>query len=337
MAATIRSLAAHCGLSTATVSRALAGKMHVGAKTRARIEAAARALGYTRNELVGALMAHLRGARAAAFIGNLAIVHVPHAGQAQMLPQQRRIVRGAQARARELGFQLDAFSLAEMCARPQAVLTNLRARGVLGVIFLYSQPLREPFDFPWDEFVALEIDYGQREPSLHTICHDHYLTLTTALVWLRTRGYRRAGLIIEAFKDERILGKWSAAFEAFQRRPESLDTVPVLRGEKITEAAFARWFRAHQPDVVIGHVEACIGWLKKLGRAVPGDTGFFSLNRDESTVPCAGLDPRLELQGGVAVDALIAQIQRGERGLPAVPRTLMVPGAIVPGPTVRGL
>lgn len=337
MRATIRSLAAHCGLSTATISRALAGKVHVEAGTRARIEAAAQALGYARNDLVGSLMAHLRGARETTFIGNLALVHVPFPVQPVMNAQQRRIVLGAQSRARDLGFQLYSFSLGDSGARPQAVLANLRARGVLGLIFLYSHPMAAPLDFPWHEFVALEIDYGQREPLLHTVCHDHYLTLTNALVRLRAAGYRRAGLIIEDFKDERILGKWSAAFGAFQRRPENLGVVPVLAATTITEPAFARWYLAHRPDVVVGHVDRCVGWLKKLKRNVPDDVGFFSLNRDESAVPCAGIDPRLELQGSVAVDALLAQTQRGERGLPAIPRTLMVPGAIIAGPTVRGL
>lgn len=337
MATTIRSLAAHCGLSTATVSRALAGRIHVQAETRGRIEEAARSLGYARNELVGSLMAHLRGARAKTFIGNLAVVHVPYPGQTQMGAQQRRIVRGAQVRARELSFQLYPFSLGDVGARPQALVATLRARGVLGLIFLYSQPLPAALEFPWDEYVALEIDYGQREPRLHTVCHDQYLTLTTALVRLRAAGYRRAGLIVEDFKDERILGKWSAAFGAFQRRQENLGRVPVLAAETIKEAAFARWYRAHRPDVVIGHVDRCVGWLKKLGRRVPEDTGFFSLNREEGVVPCAGIDPRLELQGSVAIDALLTQIRGGERGLPAVARTLMVPGRIVAGPTVHGL
>jgi LacI family transcriptional regulator/LacI family repressor for deo operon, udp, cdd, tsx, nupC, and nupG len=46
------------------------------------------------------------------------------------------------------------------------------------------------------------------------------------------------------------------------------------------------------------------------------------------------LDLRLELQGEVAADTVIAEIQRGERGLPADPRTIMVRGRWVDGPTL---
>ena len=49
----------------------------------------------------------------------------------------------------------------------------------------------------------------------------------------------------------------------------------------------------------------------------------------------AGLDVRLELQGSVAVENLVAQIHRNERGLPADPRTIMVTGRWVDGPTLR--
>jgi hypothetical protein len=44
----------------------------------------------------------------------------------------------------------------------------------------------------------------------------------------------------------------------------------------------------------------------------------------------------LELQGEVAVETVISQIQRGESGLPADPQSIMVRGRWVDGPTVTG-
>ncbi len=70
------------------------------------------------------------------------------------------------------------------------------------------------------------------------------------------------------------------------------------------------------------------------GRAGPDETGFFSLSWTERKRPCAGLDLRLELQGEVAAETIIAQIQRGERGLPPDPLSLMVRGRWVDGPTL---
>jgi DNA-binding LacI/PurR family transcriptional regulator len=130
MSVTIRSLAELCGVSTATVSRALAGHENVRPATRRKIEEMAERKGYARNQLVGALMAHIRGARSQAFLGNIALLHILGPGQIRPGTQQRRIIGGAQARARELGYQLYLLSLAEKDTSLDAVVRILRARGV---------------------------------------------------------------------------------------------------------------------------------------------------------------------------------------------------------------
>lgn len=336
MPASVRSIAVSCGVSVATVSRALAGSDKVVSDTRRKILAEAERQGYRHNRLVGSVMAHLRVSRTSTFVGNLALVHVPSRGQKSPGPQQRRIIRGAQARAKALGYQLYEFSLGEAGLKLDVVVRVLRARGVMGLIFLYSEPLEKPLAFPWEDFVAVELDYGAREPALHTVCLDHYITLKAGLTRLRAAGYRRMGIFLERFKDERTHFRWSAAFRSFQERHGQIGRVPVLEVEAMSEAAFAPWFLKHEPDLVIGHFEACIGWLTKLGRRVPEDVGFFTLNWESRSMPCAGIDPRLEMQGTVAVDTLVAQVHPGERGLPAVPRCVMVPGRIVDGPTVCG-
>lgn len=331
----LRFLAVECGVSIATVSRALAGHSSVRTELRDRITALAERHGYARNPLVGSLMAHVRGKRSQSFVGNLALIHVPAPGQTGPGPQQRRIIRCAQARARALGYQLYEISLGEAGMRTEVVLRVLRARGVSGLIFLHSQPLLAPLAFPWQEFVAIELDFGATEPTLHTVCHDHYQSLTTALLRLSAARYRRAGIFLERFKDERTQYRWSAAFRSFQERRGGIGDVPVLEVETMGEPAFAAWYREHRPDLVIGHFADCIGWLRRLRKRVGDDVGFFSLNRIGAPQPCAGIDPRLELQGEVALETLVGQLHHGERGLPVVRRTVLVPGEIVAGPTAR--
>jgi hypothetical protein len=59
------------------------------------------------------------------------------------------------------------------------------------------------------------------------------------------------------------------------------------------------------------------------------------LNWNERSRPCAGLDLRPELQGTAAINSVVAQIHRNERGLPADPHTVMLSGRWVDGPTIR--
>ncbi len=332
---TLRSLAGLCGVSSATASRALSGHPNVRPGVRERVLTLARKHGYTRNQLVSALMAHVRGDRTSPFIGNLAVVHIPSPKQPTILPMQQRIINGATDRARELGFQIDTFSLGAGGGAPAALGRVLRARGVLGVIFLQPNSNDTTAGFPWEHFASLQIDYDSPNLVQHTVSLDHHFTLISALARLRALGYRRVGLFIARHKDERLTHKWSAAFRSFQKNQGGIGAVPVLTREAITRAEFMVWQRAHRPDLVIGHMDQALVWLKRSGIGVPKDMGFFNLNWNERTQACAGLDLRPELHGVVAVETQAAQIHRNERGPPADPRTVMISGRWIDGPTLR--
>jgi len=335
MPVTLRQVAAACSVSTATVSRALAGHAYVRPELREKIRQQAAQLGYTSNQLVGSLMAHVRSARVHRFIGNMAFVHIPSPHNLRVGPQGKRIIESFSARTRELGFSATTFEL-QSGARGEAALARvLRARGTIGVLFAYPEPSEAPAQFPWEEFSVVAIDLARPQPLLNTVCHDHYASMTSALIRLRAAGYRRAGLFIERFKDARTNFKWSAAFRSFQVCHGGIGNVPVLMEETMNEAAFATWYRRHKPDVVLGHFDDSLQWLSRLQRPVPDKVGFFNLNWLGRTRPCAGIDPQLELQGRVAADVLVSQVQHGERGLPSTPRLILVPGRLEAGPTVR--
>lgn len=335
MKPTLRSLAQLCGVSTSTVSRALAGHPNVRGALRARILEAARRSGYNRNQLVSTLMAHVRKDRTRQFVGNLAVLHIPSPQQPDLLPMQLEIVRGAAGRAAELGFHLDVLQLGKDGAGAEAMGRMLRARGVLGVIFLQPNSNRSTDHFPWEHFASLHIDYNSPELRHHTVSLDHHFTLTTALYRLRDLGYRRAGLFITRFKDERLVHKWSAAFRSFQLNQGGIGHVPVFMRDSITKSDLLAWYRRHKPDLIIGHVDQATRWFAEEGIGIPQQLGYFNLNWNERTLPCTGLDLRPQLHGIVAVEALAAQIHLNERGLPADPRTVMISGRWVDGPTLR--
>jgi LacI family transcriptional regulator len=332
---TLRALAKRCGISPATASRALSGHPNVSAKVRAKVLQLAQAEGYQRNQLISGVMAQVRNARTQHFVGNLALVHVPSPEQPELRPMQKRMVDGAKARAQDLGFQTGTFNLGLGAGAHATLARVLRARGVMGVVFLHSNSNGKVAAFPADDFAIVQIDYDSPELRHHTVSLDHHFTLIGALTRLRAAGYRRIGLFLERHKDDRLLHKWSAAFRSFQENQGGIGQVPPLQVAALTPPEFNRWRKAHQPDLVIGHVDRTVGWLGEAGLHVPEDTGFFNLNWNERTLPCAGLDLRPELHGWVAVETLAAQIQRSERGWPADPRTVMFNGLWVDGPTIR--
>ncbi len=331
----LRAIADSCGISAATVSRALSGHPNVRAAVRERVLAAAERHGYARNQLVGAVMSQVRAGRTQRFQGNLAIVHVPSAEQPRPRPMQQSMIAAAERRAAELGFHLGVFQLDPPRLGAEGLGRILRARGVQGVIFLYSRPTEVTQGFPWDHFASVEIDYGAARLLQHTVAIDHHLTVTNALLHLRSQGYHRAGMFIERHKDERLMFKWSAAFRSFQESYGGIGHAPVLSADEMTAPNFLAWHRTHRLDLVIGHVDKAVAWLRAAGVRVPAQTAFFNLNWNERSRPCAGLDLRPELQGTAAVESLVAQIHRNERGLPTDPHTVMLSGRWVDGPTVK--
>ncbi len=333
--ASLRTVAEKCGVSASTVSRALSDHPNVRPDVRARVQDEARRAGYQHNRLVGALMAHVRAARTDRFLGNLAIVHVPSPEQPRPRPMQQTMIDAARDRATELGFHIERFSLERAPHAAASLGRMLHARGVQGVIFLYSKPTDAARDFPWAHFASAEIDYGSATLLQHTVAIDHHVTLTNALFRLRALGYRSAGLFIEQYKDERLFYKWTAAFRSFQENQGGIGGIPVLMAGAMTRDAFLAWHRRHGPDLVIGHVDKAVTWLQGAGLRVPERTGFFNLNWNERSRPCAGLDLRPELQGIAAINSVVAQIHRNERGLPADPHTVMLSGRWVDGPTLR--
>ena len=334
-AATYREIAQACGCSGATVSRALAGSPLVVPALRRKVEVAAKKLGYRRNPLVGALMAQVRRERVRAFSGNLAVIDVRSSGETRQLQFHREVVAGMQNRANELGFQIDVFEYGAHGGNARALHRVLQARGIVGVMLLHSWETADLSDFPWDSYSCVELDYCLSEPILHQVLLDHHLTLMQALDRLHGLGYRRIGLFLENFKDAPLKFKWRGAFRGFQEGGGKIGRIPTFTAETMSEAAFLAWVRREEPDLVVGHVDRAVEWLKGARRTVPKNIGFFNLNWNERSVPCAGLDLCPEEQGAVAAEVVIAQIHRNERGLPRQARTTMVPGRWVDGPTIR--
>jgi LacI family transcriptional regulator len=154
---------------------------------------------------------------------------------------------------------------------------------------------------------------------------------------LTERGYRRPGLFIERSRNARIHHRWGAGLYAFEQNRSGMEPVPPLYFDTLDRAEFCRWFRAHQPDVVIGHHPEAIEWMESCGARVPETHGFACINllHDAPSRACAGLDQQPAELGARSAELLIAQLQRNERGIPEWPTTTTIPARWVEGPTLR--
>lgn len=334
---TVRSLARALGLSHTTVSDALRGAGRVDPATVRRVRKAAREAGYRRNPLAAAVMSELRQSRGSTFRGVLAAVDVFEVDRPPHGEFHRELVTGARARAVELGFKLEEF-LVDPTNLPIGRLDSiLRSRGIHGVLLLPSWHAPDWTGLDWSHYAGVYTDYLIDSPPLHCVCCNHYRSMMALLAQLVARGYRRPGLFVEKGRDERTQHRFSSAFRTFQETRPDIESVPILVTPKRQRKEFETWFRRFKPDIVIGHFTDLIDWMEGCGAHVPRTHGFVSLNVLYRDRPCAGLDQQPQELGKRAIELLIAQLQRNERGIPGWPTTTTIPARWVDGATVRKL
>jgi LacI family transcriptional regulator len=336
-APSIRSLARQLRVSVATVSEALRASPRVKSTTRQRVLRAAEKAGYRPNPLLGAALSAVRRATHQHYRGTLALVDAADRAGEKLMLFHREIVAGAGARAEELGFTTELFWLGDFPGMlPQARLQKvLEARGITGVVMLPFNSAQDMSGFDFARFAAVQMDHCLVQPQIHTILPDHYVSMMHALERLTQRGYRRIGLAMERRKDIRLKNKWSAAFLAYFRSYTRDAGIPALIEPELTRERFIPWFKEYRPDLIVGHQQIMVEWLREAGVRVPRDVGFFNLNVTEKLAPCAGLDLLPGRLGAAAVDTVVAMLHRQERGVPAFPQTITLEAAWIEGPTVR--
>ncbi len=336
---TVKLIAAKAGLSGAAVSLALRDHPSIPPHTRARVKRLAGRLGYRVDPNVSRLMSYLRLRPRLRTTGVLGVLHLfPTAKPWRENPSLRRIHAAAAQRAAQFGYELEECWLAEPGMNAARKREILLARGIEGLLVLGTPQWVENIDFDFGPFACAATGYSLRTP-LHRACQHQYREMLIALQRLETLGYRRPGLVLTEDSDHRTMQHWSAAFLSAQRHwARARQTKPLFMPE-LNQAAFGAWFRAERPDVVIGHkaVKTVVHeWLPAAGARVPETCGFADLDVDaETDTPYSGIRQNNEQVSAAAIDLVIGQLQRHERGLPIFPKIVLIEGKWADGATTR--
>jgi DNA-binding LacI/PurR family transcriptional regulator len=334
-APTVRSIARALGLSHTTVSDALRGKGRVDPATVERVTKAAKEAGYKRNPLAAAVMSELRRSRGGTFRGVLGALDLFEPDRAPHGVFHKELLAGGRARATELGFKLEEFVVGTAGMTLPRLDGILQSRGIHGLLLLPSWYAPDWSALEWSRYAGVYTDYIIERPPLPCVCCNHYRSMISVLTRLAERGYKRPGLVLEKGRDERTHRRFTAAFRSFQESEPSVETIPMLVSAERRQEEFTAWFRRYEPDVVLGHFTEMLDWMEAAGARVPDTHGFVSLNVLYKTRPCAGLDQQPRQLGARAIEQLIAQLQRNERGVPEWATTTTIPARWVEGPTVR--
>jgi LacI family transcriptional regulator len=244
----------------------------------------------------------------------------------------------AEERARELGYGLETFWMREPHLKAQRLADILHARNINGLLLAPQPRARGHIRLDWSRFSVVGLGFSIFYPALHTIGNHHFDSMVKVLRELKARAYQRIGLCLFFDIDERVNNHFLAAYYFRARHSPSSEQIPHFWSRTITQSIerdFNLWFDRHRPDVIVSCNWEVLLWLLHRGIRVPEEVGFAMTTTAHPTAICSGIYDYPDRLGRMAVDHLVDMIQRGERGIPELPRRILVEGKWCDGQTVR--
>lgn len=332
---TMKDVAFAAGVARSTVSLALRNDRSIPPATRSRIFAAAEKLGYKTNPLVSALMTALHARRTSHKHTVLAYVTTdPEVAPWRDFRMFIEMHEGARDRALDLGYRLEEFALRASGMTPKRYVQMLQARGILGLLIAPLPHGERAIELDLTHFAVVGIDMSVLAPPIERVSNDHFQSAMLAVEKCAELGYRRIGLVVSRHVSERLEHRWLAGFRLAQERmPVSRrlrPLIPETTGDIV--GALPAWCRKERPDVVI---------MSELNPhrqyPLPANIGVASLSLEEpSRGSISGIFQDNRSMGAIAIEHLVARLERCEFGPDNRGRLQLMAGRWEPGTTAPG-
>jgi len=337
----LRVIAKSSGVSAMTVSRVLRNFPGVAAKTRERVLRAAKKLGYAPDPHMARLMARVRSFRRRRAEAVIALVRDEIPGD-ELLDHAYQYVAldDIRTRAARHGYRAEEFRLDRNRMSAVRLAQILETRGIEGLIISPQSSHSIGMELDYSNFAAITLGYGLTRPALHRASTNVNRGIQMATAELSARGYRRIGLAITQWIDNRSNHTYMGAMLTYQQQVAPRDRVPLLLFPENNLAneydIFRTWFKKHRPDVVISFDSYIPEWLTgRLKLRIPEDVGLVVHDWAEHHRNFAGIHHRRPYVAAAAVDMLATLLLHNERGVPDIPLHTLTPPAWVDGPSIR--
>ncbi len=335
---TLRDVAAAAGVHYSTVSLALRDHPRISKEVARKVKETAHRMGYTPDAALSALNAYRKTKLQTHYQSTLAwIDNWPNEVRLRDQPTFNEYFLGASERARQLGYEVEEFSLKRDGITPTQLSRILRSRGVKGLL-LAPQPVaggQLPLDYEW--FSTITFGYSLKPRIFHLVTNHQPHSIDLAFSHLQRLGYKRIGLFVHRDHDEKVENAYLNGNWRFHHSyPDEISIEPaIVPPDKPTYDVFCRWLRKTKPDAIITMGGfGFIDWLKDLGKRAPEDVGLVNLSVAEDDQHMSGVHENGRIIGRTAVDFLVGMLQRGEQGPPTTPIRILVEGIWRPGHTI---
>ncbi len=323
----MQDVAEAAGVHRTTVSLALRDSPKLPAATRAHVQAVAKRLDYRPDPLVSALMTARVSRRHPVHQGTLAFLSNDTKRPpdwARFPKSYGRLFRGAAERATERGYDLAPFWLREPGLTGAMFSRQLSDRGIHGLLIAPHSGSDNRIDLDWSRFAVVELGYNLVEPQVHRVVHDYFGAMKRVWHEVLARGHQRIGFLLPENAVTKTRHLLRAAFIDAQQLLPPDARLPILSPPRLTQDVIDPWLERGQPDAVI------IGGIQYPGSPpsfrIPRRIPVFNLDCVRRGGGDVGIFQDWPAMGAIGVDLLIAQMGRGEYGLPAQPYSVLVAG-----------
>ncbi|MEZ0298752.1 MAG: LacI family DNA-binding transcriptional regulator [Candidatus Methylacidiphilales bacterium] len=330
------------GVSKNTVSLALRNDPQIPPARREEIWQTAQRLGYSKNAVVGHLMAQLRTDNGIKPRSTLALINANADPEAfTRHPTVPTYVAGCRRQAAAHGYTLNDFWLHDPAVSGERLSKIFRTRNVRGAILvglMKTNRLPERMAAIWSEFPCVVTGVRTREPALSFACADHHMLTLRACEHALRLGYRRPALVLDGVIDELVERRFTAGMAIAQNTlPASRRLNPFYQVEDARKDStlIATWFRREKPDVILSLYHVVRDWLREMNLSSPSNVGLIQLERRNDNPDWAGMNQHNDIVGEAAVEMVIGMIHKGECGVPVYPRATLIGSTWTDGATVQ--
>ncbi|MCG3769944.1 MAG: HTH-type transcriptional regulator MalR [Nitrosomonadaceae bacterium] len=321
----MRTIAQAVGVAVSTVSRALRDDSTITVERRREIQKTAKSLGYTPNPLVANLMAQLHVQRRRTDPHHIAWIDLwPSDDASANLQLFKPLLQGARMRARELGYGIEVHKPLRDGINRDRLRQILVARSQWGLVIPPVPESQMYYSLDLQGLAAVTIGTSLHQPVMHRISPNLYQGSQLACQELRELGFRRIGFAISHSMNKRVEGKWLGAYLAEQQQWLRTERLPPLLIANHDAKSFRIWQSKCLPDAILIAEPQFEEWLTANSPRPPPTTAWLLLEKRSKKM--TGIDYRGESIGAAAIEMVVGQIHRNERGSPEIPNTLLMDG-----------
>ncbi|MBQ3392494.1 MAG: LacI family DNA-binding transcriptional regulator [Lachnospiraceae bacterium] len=333
----MKELAAACGVSIATVSKALNDQKDVSAKTKERIRKKARELGYFPNSAAKALKTNRTY--------NIGVLFIDEAQSGLTHDYFAHILDSFKRKIEESGYDLTLFGGAGNFERPMTLLERTRYRGFDGVVIAcidFSDP--QVLELVNSDVPVVTIDYIYNNRI--AVMSDNVKGMRDLLQYVYRQGHRKIAYIHGADSSvtkSRISSFYTTASQLGLDIPEEYIREAAYRSTEEARQRTEELLSLQDPPTCILYPDdfAMIGGINAIrdrGMSIPDDISIagydgLGIGRHMSP-PFTSLWQDTDTIGKYAADKLIELIEHPRS---TIIQPLIVEGSLIEGGTVKQL